>query len=749
MSQPATLKVQRAANDITARLAQVVKRSPDLASYLQVHADCLINALGPRGLSYEMLNGSGFQQVLGKNLEDLNLKKMPDQADCFRRVVHEVAAKKVPALIAPHTFPAGGKHSEGVRVEDAPVLDHVPYFNKTAFQQLFVPIPVDDKVVGVLQIWFSDGDTEQGKLRLTLLQAACNEVELYFKARQSADVSQELSRLNTYIHLLEELSGDLDFETTSWNLVNYARESVDCERVCLFSVAHYRKNGWRKLDRPEDYTFEIRACSGLKRPHPRSEHAEILKGVAGRLFEYVVPENDFAGLRTSAAKEIESEELDEESAKEGSENADTEAGISPATTVESGKSGGNNESNGRNDGNGKGLLSIPPTERAKFPLVLTQRDPAKVDSRPDEINTYFDTIPMNWATVVPLLDRDYEVCGLFLFEGRNKSERMRAHFSHMRDLSISGGRAFGTALYWHERTSLRLVRHWHNLMERQNGSSVRKLVFKVLVPTLAVLGVLAMPFKHSIDGEATLVSKHYRSLPALTSARLSEIQVREGESVAEGQVLARLDTYDLEMQLRQEAQDYERYMAEADRAQSLGEEALMQISRLNARKILARVEKLQTDIRNATILAPFDGVVVGPKNLTQMIGKVLRMGEPIIEIADPHDWEVKVLVSEPDLVQLDRTYQASGAISGQLKLAADPTMGFPLEIRDASDFAYGLRAENGTYGFGLVLPIASNEADPELFKLGLGGRATFDCGRKSVAYILFHDFSNFLKLRFF
>ena len=284
--------VERLANDISARLAQVARNPPDLAAYLHLHAECVAKALAPRGFAYEMRSGEQYQRVIGRNLEDLDFRDSPEQEECFRRVVQQVSEENRAALLEPNSYPPGSEAMRGLKVEDAPAPDQLPLFNKTPFQHFFVPITLEGAVVGVLRVWFGNADMELREPRLALLQSVCRDIELYLKARRAAEVTEELTRLSTYTHLLEELAGDLDLETTSWNLVNYAREAVVCDRVSIFTVRDYARDRWRMGGAVSEMEFEIQACSGLKRPHPRSEHAEVLKALAGRLLEHTMGEKE-------------------------------------------------------------------------------------------------------------------------------------------------------------------------------------------------------------------------------------------------------------------------------------------------------------------------------------------------------------------------------------------------------------------------------------------------------------------------
>jgi hypothetical protein len=297
---PVAAQFQRAANDIAARLAQLAKEPPDLLAYFRVHAECISTTLRPAGFAYEMQNGQLFQRLLHSNLESLNYRGMPEQEGAFLRAIKLAAARKNPVRIGPHTLPSAGLH--GLSAEDAPAPEELPIFNRTAYEQVFVPILLGQSVVGVLHIWFEPGAAEFSKARVALLQKVCAEVELYLKARRLSDISQEVTRLTSYSRLLENLSGDLDLDSVGWNIVNFARETIACDRVCLFVATNYEQPfPGAATEQILEHEFELHACSGLKTLNPRSEQAVILRRVARRLTQNSLVPVELKSSRTAPA----------------------------------------------------------------------------------------------------------------------------------------------------------------------------------------------------------------------------------------------------------------------------------------------------------------------------------------------------------------------------------------------------------------------------------------------------------------
>ena len=713
-SLPAPTQVQQLLNGITARLAQLAKDPPDLLVYLRAHAECVMNAFKPVGFVYEMRNGSTLQKVLQANIESLGYQGAPEQENAFQRALQLAADQRKPLLLPPHSNQSSGL--QGLSVDDSPAPEELPVFNRTAFEVMFLPIPMGDTSAGVLQIWFQPANAASSQARLTLLKQICVEIELYLKARRARDVSQEVTRLSSYSKLLEELTGDINLESVGWNLVNHAREAVACDRVCLFIACNYdRTLNSDAVMSGFEYEFILQACSGLKKPHPKSEQAVVLQRVAQTLTQMSL-------------------------GKTAGEPEPVPGGESPALLTE--------DSIKRPTAEPK-PAPAPDARRPRTQITMIMRDPAKTATRPAEVNDYFHLMPMNWATVIPLFDRNQRVCGILLFEGIKLEEKLGNSLKPMSELAVSAGRALGTALYCNQHRSMRVARRLISYRQTYVNTPAKRKWLHFGLPLIVLAGAMIFPVTYRIKGNASILAVKQNTLPSLVNSSLLEVPVREGETVKKGQILARFDTRDIRLQLSQVEQEYERSLLESDAALGAGNESQMQISRLNASKAAAVAEKLRADEARAIVRAPFDGLVLGAQSLSTRIGDIPRIGEPILQVIDPGAWQVKASLRERDLVFLDRRLRENGPVPATLRLASNPAHTYQLELKSADQLAYGLDTSLGEYQFTAMVPLAAVLDDANFLKSGFTGRISFDAGSKSLAYVLFKDFIDFLTVRFF
>lgn len=160
------------------------------------------------------------------------------------------------------------------------------------------------------------------------------------------------------------------------------------------------------------------------------------------------------------------------------------------------------------------------------------------------------------------------------------------------------------------------------------------------------------------------------------SGKVKEVLVEMGEEVKKGQVLARLDTSTLEQNLIQAQINVKQAQyslekakeptttASGDRILSAPDPLDIEIKELQLELAKMRLKEAQRQLDEATIVAPFDGVVAAV-NISE--GDKVSEGTTAIRLLNPSKLEVDVVVSEMDVFQIKPGARASvqvDAVSG-------------------------------------------------------------------------------------
>jgi len=182
---------------------------------------------------------------------------------------------------------------------------------------------------------------------------------------------------------------------------------------------------------------------------------------------------------------------------------------------------------------------------------------------------------------------------------------------------------------------------------------------------------------------------------------LSQVNVRDGQRVSKGQVLAVLANEELDFELlRKELQIEEsqarlRRLAVANLSAAQAEEFRLGMLRKDLAALRERKDAL-------TIRAPIDGQVIAPE-LDRVRGRFVKLGEPILSVASLGKLRVTAVVGDQDVAAVRRKPDAGVRI----KFASSPQ-----------------RAFTGTVE--RVYPSATDEAPPPTLTNAAGGPVLLD-----------------------
>ena len=196
----------------------------------------------------------------------------------------------------------------------------------------------------------------------------------------------------------------------------------------------------------------------------------------------------------------------------------------------------------------------------------------------------------------------------------------------------------------------------NNRTEGQNDS-------EVLIPVEAstpVRGDISAYFETTTRVE----SEKKVEVVAKGSGQCLTVAVDEGETVKEGEVLARLETEELEAQIRQSRVNVDQSQFQMETAEEqLHEGIISPFEARNARfgyeQALATLHLQELQLSHQTIHAPISGVVT-LKNI--QAGQMVAPGTPIFRIVDPASYILPIMPPEKELPRLEVGQQAKVSI---------------------------------------------------------------------------------------
>jgi hypothetical protein len=175
-----------------------------------------------------------------------------------------------------------------------------------------------------------------------------------------------------------------------------------------------------------------------------------------------------------------------------------------------------------------------------------------------------------------------------------------------------------------------------------------------LATVLGLAALAAVSFvnvEYRVSSKAVVEGLVQRAAAAPFDGYISSANVRAGQIVHQGDLLATMDDNDLKLERA-------RWSGERDQKLKQYNDAFAKHDRATAGVLAAQVEQADSqlalaedNLERARIVAPLDGIVVNG-DLSQLIGSPIEKGKVLFEIAPLENYRVVLLVDERDVAPL-------------------------------------------------------------------------------------------------
>ena len=265
----------------------------------------------------------------------------------------------------------------------------------------------------------------------------------------------------------------------------------------------------------------------------------------------------------------------------------------------------------------------------------------------------------------------------------------------------AGGGGAAIVVLWHDREPAEtqvlqsLLGPGLELLARVGGAPARPKVRRrpggrtLLLAGLAVLVAAAslLPREDEVVASFVVQPDRVQVVTAPFDGVLEASDVRPGDSVAEGAVLARLVTRELALEIAATRARAANDLREAAIARAGGQPAQELIAELSARRAEAQLALLEYRIGLAEIRAPVAGVVLAG-DLRRNLGQALTRGQTLFEIAPPGVLRAEILLPET------RAHLVHAGQNGVLAPAADPASRYSVVIERVRPMAEIVQGRN-------------------------------------------------------
>jgi multidrug efflux pump subunit AcrA (membrane-fusion protein) len=214
---------------------------------------------------------------------------------------------------------------------------------------------------------------------------------------------------------------------------------------------------------------------------------------------------------------------------------------------------------------------------------------------------------------------------------------------------------------------------------------------------------------------------------------IAESFVRAGDSVEKGQPLCRLDDRDLKLEQARWTADRDQLAHKYRVALSEQDRGAMGIISAQIAQAQAQLSLVDERLARATLVAPFDGVVVSG-DLSQELGSPVEQGKLLFEVAPLSGYRVILQADERDIVDL-----AIGQ-RGELVLSGLPGESMHLAVRQLTSVS---TTEDGRNFFRVEAQV--DDPSPRL-RLGMEGVGKVEVGERRLIWIWTHSLVDWARL---
>ncbi|MET0963944.1 MAG: HlyD family efflux transporter periplasmic adaptor subunit [Noviherbaspirillum sp.] len=249
----------------------------------------------------------------------------------------------------------------------------------------------------------------------------------------------------------------------------------------------------------------------------------------------------------------------------------------------------------------------------------------------------------------------------------------------------------------------------------------------------ALVACFLLPVSYDVTAPVRLEGAVQRALTAPDDGYLQQVNVRPGDAVKAGQVLAELGQQDLQLdrskiesELAQHESGYGTALAQADRSMLVAYQA-------RADQARSRLDLISRQIARARISAPFDGVVLSG-DLSQSLGTPVQRGSPLMVVAPLDRYRLIVEVDEREIADV-----RNGA-PGRITLTVLPEQTFRFSTERIAPVAI---TRDGRHFFEVEGKLDSGSS---VIRPGLEGIARIAAPARPLASALGHRLRTWLRM---
>ncbi len=280
-----------------------------------------------------------------------------------------------------------------------------------------------------------------------------------------------------------------------------------------------------------------------------------------------------------------------------------------------------------------------------------------------------------------------------------------------------------------------LLERWSGI----DGKSLSRIVEKVranwIVLSVVFIAVLLtfMTGNYRVTATANIEGKIQRAIVAPFDGFVVSEHARAGKTVLAGEVIAELDTEELQQEMHRYTAQINEYNNEYRKALSVRDQTQAQIFKSRVSQAEAQLNMLNKKIQRSSLVSTLDGVIISG-DLSRSLGAPVKTGDVLFEVAPLDEYRLIILVDEKQVIDVNQ------GLRGALTLKALPGEPLPFVVHKVSP----VFADNEK-GISYRVEAKLVDGHPGL-RPGMEGVAKISIEQRRLGWIYFHKLFDVMRL---
>ena len=279
-----------------------------------------------------------------------------------------------------------------------------------------------------------------------------------------------------------------------------------------------------------------------------------------------------------------------------------------------------------------------------------------------KLGKYFSETGMRGFYAVPLADDDGRV-GTLSFESSDPDFLGPAHLEMIKILTAQATVALRNASLYREVPFIDLLKPVLDRKRKFLALEKRRRAALVVGGVAAVLFLLIFPLPLRVVGDASVSPAQSVLIQPEVEGVVQRINVREGDAVTAGTVLANLSDWQYRAQLAAAQAKYATAVSQMNRALNNNDGGEAGIQRIQADFWASELTRARERLDRTQLRSPINGVVA-TSHVEDLVGRKLMPGDTLAEVVDTSRAIVDVAIDEDDVLLLRSGEKASIKLDG-------------------------------------------------------------------------------------